>query len=83
MVDTLAWAARTDPGYRMLQRARSAVTEAQKDDFYLAAAAQARRGVDTAAGFDPRQHVKRCSAAGISPLPPAGRAPTSCTSLPR
>ena len=49
----LAWAVRTDPGYRMLQRARAAVTEAQKDDFYAVAAQQARRGPGSAAGFDP------------------------------
>jgi hypothetical protein len=49
----LAWAMRTDPGYRMLQRARSAVTEDQKDDFYAAAEDQARRGPDPAI-FDPQ-----------------------------
>jgi hypothetical protein len=53
VAEALAWAVRTDPGYRMLRRARAAVTEAQKDDFYEAAAAQARRGVDVPAGFDP------------------------------
>ena len=53
MAEALAWAVRTDPGYRMLQRARAAVTEAQKDDFYAVAAEQARRGPDSAAGFDP------------------------------
>jgi hypothetical protein len=42
----LAWALRADPGYHMLQRARASVTEAQKDDFYAAAAALARRGSD-------------------------------------
>lgn len=49
----LAWAVRADPGYRILQRARSAVTEAQKDDFYAIAAERARRGPDAASGFDP------------------------------
>jgi hypothetical protein len=49
----LAWAVRTDPGYRMLQRARAAVTEAQKDDFYAVAGEQARRGPDPVTGFDP------------------------------
>jgi hypothetical protein len=49
----LAWAVRTDPEYRLLQRAHAAVTEAQKDDFYAVAAQQARRGPDSAAGFDP------------------------------
>jgi hypothetical protein len=44
VADALAWAIRTDPGYRMLQRARSAVTEDQKDDFYAAAEDHARRG---------------------------------------
>ena len=53
VAEALAWAVRTDPGYRMLQRARSAVTEAQKDDFYKIAAESARR-VSAAAGvFDP------------------------------
>jgi hypothetical protein len=41
---SLAWAVRTDPAYRLLQRARAAVTEEQKDDFYEAAVAQGRRG---------------------------------------
>ena len=44
--EALAWAVRTDPGYRMLQRARASVTEAQKDDFYAAAATLTRRGSD-------------------------------------
>lgn len=48
----LAWAVRTDPAYRILQRARSAVTEAQKDDFYATATEQARRGL-APVGFDP------------------------------
>jgi hypothetical protein len=51
--DALAWAMRTDPGYRMLQRARSALTEDQKDDFYAAAEDQARRGPDPAV-LDPQ-----------------------------
>jgi hypothetical protein len=37
----------------MVQRARSAATEAQKDDFYAAAAEHARRSAGTATGFDP------------------------------
>ncbi len=49
----LAWAVRIDPGYRMLQRARAAVTEAQQDKFYEDAAALARRNPDRAAGMDP------------------------------
>ena len=53
VAEALAWAVRTDPGYRMLQRARAAVTEAQKDDFYAVAAEQTRRSPDIAAGFDP------------------------------
>ena len=43
IVEALAWAVRASPGYRMLQRARSAVTETLKDDFYAVAAEQARR----------------------------------------
>jgi hypothetical protein len=53
VVQALAWAARTDPGYRIMQRARAAITLAQKDDFYAVAVEQARRGPDPAAGFDP------------------------------
>jgi hypothetical protein len=49
----LAWAVHADPGYRILQRARSAVTEAQKDAFYAIAVERARRGPDAANGFDP------------------------------
>lgn len=49
----LAWVVRTDPGYRMLQRARAAVTEAQQDKFYEDAALLARRNPDRAAGLDP------------------------------
>jgi hypothetical protein len=43
VADALAWAMRTDPAYRMLQRARSAITEDQKDEFYAATGDQARR----------------------------------------
>lgn len=53
VVDALAWAVRTDPGYRILERARTAVTEAQKDEFYAVAAEQARRGSDAGMGLDP------------------------------
>ena len=38
---------------RRRQRARSAVTEAQKDDFYASAAGHARRAAGAAGGFDP------------------------------
>ncbi len=51
--EALAWAVRAGSGYRMLQRARSAVTEAQKDGCYAIAAGQARRGAGAAGGFDP------------------------------
>jgi hypothetical protein len=51
--EALAWAIRKSPLYRMLQRARSAVTEEQKDSFYAVAAGQARQLVAAAAGFDP------------------------------
>jgi hypothetical protein len=53
VTDALAWAVRTSPGYRMLQRARSAVTEAQRDDFYAIASKQARREAGADVGFDP------------------------------
>jgi hypothetical protein len=53
VVEALVWAVRTDPGYRIMQRARAAVTEAQKDDFYAVAVERARRSPDPAAGFDP------------------------------
>lgn len=53
VTEALAWAVRTDPGYRMLQRARSAVTEVQKDDFYAIATEDARRGPAAAGVFDP------------------------------
>ena len=53
VVEALAWAVRTSPMYRLLQRARSAVTEAQKDDFYAEAAKGARREAGAATGFDP------------------------------
>jgi hypothetical protein len=49
----LAWAVRTGPGYRLLQRARAAVTDAQQDKFYEDATALARRNPDRAAGMDP------------------------------
>jgi hypothetical protein len=53
VAEALVWAVRTDPGYRMLQRARSALTEAQKDDWYATAADEARRGPDAGRGMDP------------------------------
>lgn len=53
VAEALAWAVRTGSLYRMLQRARSVVTEAQKDDFYATAAEHARRGAGAATGFDP------------------------------
>jgi hypothetical protein len=53
VAEALAWAVRTEPGYRLLQCARAAITEAQKDDFYTVAAQQARRGPGSATGFDP------------------------------
>jgi len=53
VVEALAWAVRTGPIYRMVQRARAAATETQKDDFYATAAEHARRAAGTATGFDP------------------------------
>jgi hypothetical protein len=53
VVKALAWAVRTGPLYRMVQRARSAVTEAQKDEFYAAAAGHVRRAAGAATGVDP------------------------------
>jgi len=55
VAEALAWAVRTDPGFRMLQRARAAVTDAQQDKFYEDAAALARRNPDRAAGMDPSE----------------------------
>ena len=49
----LARTARRDPGYRLIQQARAAVTEADKDEFYDAATERAHRGRNTPAGFDP------------------------------
>ena len=82
----LAWAVRIDPGYRMLQRARAAVTETQKDDFYAVAAQQARRGPGSAAGVDPEAMREALLGGRDIPKdvsPPAARAPISCTSSPR
>lgn len=53
VVEALAWAVRTGPVYRMVQRARFAVTETQKDDFYKTATGHARRAAGAATGFDP------------------------------
>ena len=71
VADALAWAMRGDPGYRMLQRARSAATEGQKDDFYAAAEDQARRGPDTAI-FDPRELREALLSGGDAILNGAG-----------
>jgi hypothetical protein len=60
VAEALAWAVRTSPEYRMLQRARSAVTEAQKDDFYATAAEQARPRSAQLAGWTRRLCAKRC-----------------------
>jgi len=72
VVEALAWAVRTDPGYRMLQRARAAATEAQKDNFYAAAAAQARRGVGAMAEFDPSVMREALLSGRDIPSPPSG-----------
>jgi len=53
VTEALAWAVRKGSLHRMLQHARSAVTEAQKDDFYAITAGQARRAAGAAGGFDP------------------------------
>jgi hypothetical protein len=53
VVEALAWAVRTSPMYSMVQRARAAATETQKDDFYATAAEHARRTAGMATGFDP------------------------------
>jgi hypothetical protein len=58
----LAWAVRTDPGYRVLQRARAAATEAQQDQFYEDAATLARRNPDRSSGMDPA--AVTCAGAG-------------------
>lgn len=53
VAEALVWAVRTDTSYRMLQRARSAVTEEQKDDWYAIAAEEARRVPDAGRGMNP------------------------------
>lgn len=72
VAEALTWAVRADPGYRMLQRARAAATEAQKDNFYAAAAAQARRGVDAVAGFDPSRMREALLSGRDIPSSPSG-----------
>jgi hypothetical protein len=66
VIESLAWAVRTDPLYRMVERARSASTEAQKDDFYAAATEHARRAAGMATGFDPSV-VREALVAGRDP----------------
>lgn len=51
--EAVAWSLRAGPSYRMLQRARSAVTEEQKDDFYAALARQRRQIARAAGRLDP------------------------------
>ena len=53
VAEALAWTVRTSPSYCMLQRARAAVTDAQKDDWYKIAAEEARRLPNAGRGFDP------------------------------
>jgi hypothetical protein len=65
-------AVRADSGYRMLQRARAAITEEQKDNFYAAAAAHARRGADAAAGLDPSAMREALLGGRDIPSPPSG-----------
>lgn len=67
----LAWAVRADPAYRIMQRARSAVTEAQKDDFYATATEQARRG-PAPGGFDPSALREALLSGSDVDLAPAG-----------
>lgn len=55
VAEALVWAVRTDTSYRMLQRARAAVTEEQKDDWYAIAAEGARRGPDAGRGMNPSE----------------------------
>ena len=55
VAEALQWAVRTGASYRMLQRARAAVTEAQKDDWYAIAAQEARRGPDAGRGVNPSE----------------------------
>ena len=55
VAEALLWAVSTGTSYRMLQRARAAVTEAQKDDWYAIAAQEARRGPDAGRGVNPSE----------------------------
>jgi hypothetical protein len=55
VAEALVWAVRTGTSYRMLQRARFAVTEAQQDDWYAIAAEEARRGPDAGRGINPSE----------------------------
>jgi hypothetical protein len=66
--------------YRMLQRARSAVTEAQRDEFYATAAGQARRTAGAASMFDPSV-VREALIAGRDIDLPSGGAPTDLVHL--
>lgn len=50
VIAALEWAIRREPAYRMVQRARAAVTEQQKNALYKAL--DASRRTPTAAGFD-------------------------------
>ena len=78
VAEALAWAIRASPGYRMLQRARSAVTEAQKDDFFRSWPSRAAGRAHLAASTR-RQCAKRCLAAAMPALSPAGSLVTWCT----
>lgn len=53
VVDALVWAVRTDPGYQLLQRARSALTEEQMDDFFKQSSKRVRLSAGDDVGFDP------------------------------
>lgn len=78
VVEALAWAVRTSPTYRILQRARSAVTEAQKDDFYATATGQARRTAGAASMYDPSVVREALIDGRDVDLPPAGHLLTWC-----
>jgi hypothetical protein len=70
VAEALVWTVRADPGYRMLQRARAAITEAQKDAFYDAAVTLSHRGA--AAEFDPSAMRKALLNGQDIPSPPPG-----------
>lgn len=80
VLEAMSWSIRASPLYRMLQHARSAVSEAQKDDFYATAAGQARRAANVTRMFDPSV-VREALIAGREVELPSGGAPVDLVHL--